>query len=122
MAWDVTSGWAPSGGGGGGSGTYLEADGSVPVQGTLVPDAAGTRALGSNALPFGSMRATQMISGDLVFDDTHCLICSQRFRPGETILLQSIAVEPDENPTKAAKGGTLTRTVPVHAKCAARGA
>lgn len=93
---------------------YLLADGSRELAGDFIPDGDKTRNLGSAARRLNTIRAFEVVSGDLCFDDPGCVLCEKAFVMGDRIELMVRAVEPD------ALGVPVTKCVPVHRSCADR--
>ena len=80
----------------------------------VVPVADGNGNIGTAAKRWKLVRAVTITSGDLGFDDAGCALCGRGFAVSEDLVLRVVAIEPDVH-------GSMTRTVPVHQHCAARG-
>lgn len=77
---------------------------------TLVPAADNTGSIGTNALRFNTVRAVNLIGGDIGFTDTECPVCKAGFAVGEDVLFRVRVVEAETT-------GPVTYTIPIHFRC-----
>lgn len=80
--------------------------GDIRLSGDVLPAADNTGNVGTDALRFARMRAFEIVSGDLGFEDEACPKCKKPFGLGEELVILTTRKE-----------GKLTFGVPAHWSC-----